>query len=398
MIKEIGINLFCCLVLAPILAFVIFAISWWGSAAMVQPQEAPLAAPANQNATDEPPGSEVKMTTSRRPVSGRLLFLANCASCHGADGSGQGELVHDRPARSFREGGFSFGNTLASLRRVIESGIPGTPMPGFRATLDPRERVAVAKYVQGLGPPVVTVDPDDTILRIEDRPRAVRGPLASVTPDGSAWVRGLLTGGTDGISWEYRTDDVRLLAVRQGEFVQRRNWTGRSGDPLRPLGRMINVLAKGRPGPSFLVGGVPVRSIFRGTSVSGEVMAVRQSLEGTGITVEETGGTATVGTLAGYVRHFAFRNASEQPVEVVLHLSPEVAEIGEDDAGRRWYRSSRPDGATELTGLRGGSLRLVGDEAVARWSGGEDLEVTTLLAPAGDESVRAILLGRGPSS
>src|SRR5262245_49793712 len=39
------------------------------------------------------------------------LFARNCATCHGIDGSGQGPSVLDRPARNFKDGGFSFGNT-----------------------------------------------------------------------------------------------------------------------------------------------------------------------------------------------------------------------------------------------------------------------------------------------
>src|SRR6185503_20070086 len=50
------------------------------------------------------------------------LFATNCAKCHGLDGSGTGPAVLDRPARNFKEGGFSFGNTAETIARTIAYG------------------------------------------------------------------------------------------------------------------------------------------------------------------------------------------------------------------------------------------------------------------------------------
>ncbi|MEO2162759.1 MAG: hypothetical protein ABGY29_09575, partial [bacterium] len=63
---------------------------------------------------------------------------------------------------------------------------------------------------------------------------------------------GLLVGLTSGASFEYRVDDVRFIAVRQGDFVQRRDWTERGGKPLLPLGKPTLICAKGDPGPGFV--------------------------------------------------------------------------------------------------------------------------------------------------
>src|SRR6185295_1999320 len=65
----------------------------------------------------------------------RGLFAKTCATCHGLDGSGQGPSVLDRPARNFKDGGFSFGNTADAIFNTISSGIPGTPMPAFADAL-----------------------------------------------------------------------------------------------------------------------------------------------------------------------------------------------------------------------------------------------------------------------
>ena len=71
------------------------------------------------------------------------LFFDNCASCHGETGDGDGWTELDRPARSFRDGGFSYGNTPEALFRAISIGIPGTQMPGFDTSLAEEERRAL---------------------------------------------------------------------------------------------------------------------------------------------------------------------------------------------------------------------------------------------------------------
>ena len=400
-IKDLAVNVFCSAVLAPILAVAIFAACWWGTMpSKPLPTSTSEVVPHNQNQTGSPPGETTSRRSTIRPVSGRTLFLANCASCHGADGSGQGELVLDRPARSFKDGGFSFGNTIASIERVITSGIPGTPMPGFKATLDPRQRRAVARYVQDLGPPQVKVNPDDTIMTVTDRPKVIRGELKPLVEGQPSHVRGLIAGNTDGLSWEYRTDDVRLLAVRQGEFVKRENWTGRSGEPIRPLGRMVRVVDGGDPGPSFLVDGKPVVSRLSGTSIEGEHVSIRQQLDGTRIMITETGASATVGTMAGYERVLQIDNPAEQDVNMPLHLESGPQLVGTDQDGINWYRSTGPGGMVELTGIQGATFvdtdgvisALVDEGRKSR------VRIITLLAPEWNPKLQQSLLGMETSA
>lgn len=380
--KDMAVNLICTLVLAPILAFGIFAVSWWGTAPASY-QQAPVMQPANQNSTAEPPGTTPSMSSSVRPVSGRLLFLANCASCHGADGSGQGSLVLDRPARSFKDGGFSFGNTIASIQRVITSGIPGTPMPGFKATLNPRERVAVAEYVQSLGPPVVKVDPDDTVMTVTDRPKVIRGELTPVEPGQPLHVRGLVAGGTDGLSWEYRTDDVRLLAVRQGAFVKRQNWNGRSGEPIKPLGRLIRTVRGGEAGPAFFIDGQPVVSRLTGTGIEDDVIVIRQQLASSDVHVMESGHATSVGSMSGYEREYTISNPRRDRLSINLNLEGPLEPLGTDRDGTSWYRSRGPSGLVEITGLKHAVLGVQGDFNVAEISGTTSTNaiITTLLVP-----------------
>ena len=392
--KEFVVSMVCTFVLAPVLAFAIFAVSWWGTAPdPVMPKPSHLA-PRNTNSSTGPPGDEQVISTSMRPVSGRLLFLANCASCHGADGSGKGDLVLDRPARSFKDGGFSFGNTLPAIERVIASGIPGTPMPGFKQTFTPAQRRSIARYVQSLGPPIIKSDPDATQMVITDRPKVVRGELASLGEDLPSHTRGIIAGGTDGLSWEYRVDDVRLLAIRQGGFVQLRNWDGRSGEPLLPQGRLVRLIDDGGPDASFLVDGESVRSILRGTSIATDTIIIEQSLDKADITVEETGRAVTIGSLSGYARSFRFQNPRDLKVGINLHLVGEPKEIGRDSKGIAWYRTFGPDGLVELTGLRNASLDEQNESSIAVVAGGTDqeVEIVTLLIADWDDSMSRALL------
>ena len=398
--KDMAVNVVCTLVLAPILAFGIFAVSWWGTMPASVPESPPVHSPHNQNSTKGPPGLSSSISQNVRPVSGRTLFLANCASCHGSDGSGQGEMVLDRPARSFKDGGFSFGNTISSIERVISSGIPGTPMPGFKATLDPRKRLAVAKYVQSLGPPLVVVDPDDTELIVTDRPKVIRGELAPVAEGQSSHVRGLIAGGTDGLSWEYRTDDVRLLAVRQGDFVKRENWSGRSGEPIKPLGRMVRAVRGGDAGPSFYVNGKPVKSQLAGTSVVKGSMAIRQKLSVGDIHVQEVGQAATVGAMSGYERVYAIENPQMDRLSINLNLDGSAESLGTGVNGVHWFRSTGPGGLVEITGLREATLDQLNDTVLATVpdSKAATVTITTLLVPEWNAELQETLLGKDRSA
>ena len=398
--KDMAVNVVCTLVLAPILAFGIFAVSWWGTMPASVPESPPVHSPHNQNSTKGPPGLNSSISQNVRPVSGRTLFLANCASCHGSDGSGQGEMVLDRPARSFKDGGFSFGNTISSIERVISSGIPGTPMPGFKATLDPRQRLAVAKYVQSLGPPLVVVDPDDTELIVTDRPKVIRGELAPVAEGQPSHVRGLIAGGTDGLSWEYRTDDVRLLAVRQGDFVKRANWSGRSGEPIKPLGRMVRAVRGGAAGPSFYVNGKPVKSQLAGTSVVKGSMAIRQKLSVGDIHVQEVGQAATVGAMSGYERVYAIENPQMDRLSINLILDGSAESLGTGVNGVHWFRSTGPGGLVEITGLRQATLDQLNDTVLATVpdSKAATVTITTLLVPEWNAELQETLLGKDRSA
>ena len=96
-----------------------------------------------------------------------------CATCHGAEGAGDGagaEWMLPRP-RDFTTGLYQVRTTLsgelptdADIRRVIDEGMPGTTMPGWAERLSQRERDELVDYVKsfsrffGQGDPPEPID------------------------------------------------------------------------------------------------------------------------------------------------------------------------------------------------------------------------------------------------
>jgi cytochrome c oxidase cbb3-type subunit 3 len=79
---------------------------------------------------------------------GERLFQANCAFCHGADGTGKnwiGQFMEPKARDLSAYTARSMPPVL--LRRRIRDGLPGTSMPAWRTVLAPGEIDAVASYV-----------------------------------------------------------------------------------------------------------------------------------------------------------------------------------------------------------------------------------------------------------
>jgi mono/diheme cytochrome c family protein len=281
------------------------------------------------------PLAAAPLTDTNTDIDAEALFLANCATCHGTTGDGQGATVLDRPARSFKDGGFSFGNTPEALFRTITTGIPGTPMPGFAGALSDPERMAVAAYVRTLGPPIEDDDVSAAVLVVEDRPLVVRGHLPALVGSSSAHPRGLLIGNLEGLTFQYRVDDVRLLAVRQGGFVRRADWTGRGGSALEPLGQVVHLVDGGEARPLFEAGpikmgrlGEPFHAQLESTWVRGGQAGLTYRLSSAAgqsvAIVHETATTLTTSVGAGFVRHFTLEGSMEAQLAFRVHSMPEA--------------------------------------------------------------------------
>ena len=83
--------------------------------------------------------------------SGATLFTSHCASCHGAEGQGNGPLANlwVRPPANLVAGPFAHSLNPAEIERIIKFGIMGTDMPGHENLTDD-EVVALAEFVRGL--------------------------------------------------------------------------------------------------------------------------------------------------------------------------------------------------------------------------------------------------------
>jgi cytochrome c oxidase cbb3-type subunit 3 len=80
---------------------------------------------------------------------GEALFQANCAFCHGADGSGKNWIGQFMEPKARDLTAYS-AQTMprARLRQVIRDGLPGTSMPAWRSVLKPEEIADLTAYAE----------------------------------------------------------------------------------------------------------------------------------------------------------------------------------------------------------------------------------------------------------
>ena len=330
----------------------------------------------------------------------RTLFHVNCASCHGENGDGHGTAELDRPARSFQDGGFSFGNTPEALFRTISVGIAGSPMPAFDSSLTEEERKLLADYVVTLGPPIEEVKEEDTILSVHDRPLIVRGLLPSLG-EGLPWhPRGLLVGDPSGITFEYQVDDVRLLGLRQGGFVRRTDWTGRGGTALEPLGKVVHLVNGGKPDASFFLGGKPLVARLSGTRVGNEASLEYHVVEGQRelAHVEEHPRVLGAPFGTGYTRSVRLL-ASNGRVQLRTPLVPGATLLASGTSGREPWRVVRPSEGppiflSQRPGRAGaGPVAADGCQLAAELEKGDEAVTTVLVLTGFDDDVLTQIRG-----
>jgi high-affinity iron transporter len=96
---------------------------------------------------------EVLLRSPEARASGRKLFLANCALCHGERGDGHGRRnagLAKAPA-NFTDPAWRRGATPRRVFFVIREGLHGTPMPAWN-WLSPDETWELVAHVLSLGP------------------------------------------------------------------------------------------------------------------------------------------------------------------------------------------------------------------------------------------------------
>ncbi len=91
----------------------------------------------------------VLASLTKQEKKGAQLFQANCAFCHGADGTGKnwiGSFLEPRP-RDLTDPKIMKGMTVQRLRRAIEDGITDTTMPAWKDVLKKKEIDALIAYI-----------------------------------------------------------------------------------------------------------------------------------------------------------------------------------------------------------------------------------------------------------
>ena len=170
---------------------------------------------------------------------------------------------------------------------------------------------------------------------VTDRPRVFQGILPPIAEGLPLRPRGLLVGLPGGLSFELRTDDLRLLGVRSGGFITRTDWTGRGGTPGRPTGQIRYLFAKGNPQPLFHLPVEKGRLValplkFTGTFCFADVAGVTGQLAVRGsaspIAVKEAFFDAHMKTGLGFIRR----------LQVGPALHDLVIVLDEDPADSQW--------------------------------------------------------------
>ena len=83
---------------------------------------------------------------------GKALYDQHCASCHGADGKGDGPAAAglNPPPADFTDAFHSRFYSDAGRVRIIQRGSPGTAMSGFEGTIDAQGILDVYRHVESL--------------------------------------------------------------------------------------------------------------------------------------------------------------------------------------------------------------------------------------------------------
>jgi putative copper export protein/mono/diheme cytochrome c family protein len=86
--------------------------------------------------------------TARSVAVGARAFAQNCAACHGPDGKGDGTLARSLTVPpADLTAAHIYGHLPGELYWTIGNGAPGTPMPGFAATLDAQTRWSLIDFI-----------------------------------------------------------------------------------------------------------------------------------------------------------------------------------------------------------------------------------------------------------
>jgi high-affinity iron transporter len=146
---------------------------------------------------------------------GRALYEANCASCHGASGMGDGPLAKgmEPPPPALGDAAAMRDATPALIYRIVSVGIAGTAMTGWADKLSPDQRWNVVAYVNSMRAPAIAAPGEGLYLQ---RCAACHGPTGA--------SNGVLTDALtrlpvelSSFAWQVERSDAQIAeAIRNG--------------------------------------------------------------------------------------------------------------------------------------------------------------------------------------
>jgi mono/diheme cytochrome c family protein len=120
-----------------------------------------------------PPVDVMKVATPTPDLigKGRDLFRANCSSCHGDDGQGDGPVaitLNPKPRNFHSLAGWTNGSKISQIYKTLQDGVPGTGMASF-SYMPPLDRFALIHYARSFatGPVDGASQPTDTPQELE---------------------------------------------------------------------------------------------------------------------------------------------------------------------------------------------------------------------------------------
>ncbi len=111
---------------------------------------------------------------------GRELFRANCVSCHGDNGMGDGPsaaMQNPKPRNFHSLAGWTSGSKVSQIYRTLEEGVPGTGMSSYNY-MPPGSRLALAHFIRTFAPG----QPEDTAEELQALETTYRLSEGKVVP------------------------------------------------------------------------------------------------------------------------------------------------------------------------------------------------------------------------
>lgn len=204
--------------------------------------------------------SVVTSAAAQEASAGKEPYDRWCAGCHGVEGNGAGPAAGTmlpRP-RDFTSGLYQIRSTASGalptdedLAHVIDQGMPGTAMPGWRDNLSADDRSAVIEYIKSFSSfferqqdPLEPVDIGDAPDASEEAIAEGREFYEKI----ECWKCHGAAGRGNGPSAPTLEDD-QGFAVRAADLSE--NWNFNGGGTTEDIMRRLMVGLNGTPMPSF---------------------------------------------------------------------------------------------------------------------------------------------------